>query len=71
MQPIGPEVLDPALRRPGRIDREITVSLPDVNGREGILTVHSKNVPLASEVDMRKTARGTPGFSGAELAKRH
>ena len=63
-----PEVLDPALRRPGRIDREITVSLPDVNGREGILTVHSKNVPLASEVDMRKIARGTPGFSGAELA---
>jgi len=63
-----PEVLDPALLRPGRIDRQITVSLPDINGREEILKLHSRNVPLAIDVDLRKIARGTPGFSGAELA---
>jgi cell division protease FtsH len=63
-----PEVLDPALLRPGRIDRQIVVSLPDVNGREEILKIHSSNVPLGNNCDLRKIARGTPGFSGAELA---
>jgi cell division protease FtsH len=63
-----PDVLDPALLRPGRFDRQITVSLPDVNGREEILKVHAKRVKLASGVDLAKIARGTPGFSGAELA---
>lgn len=63
-----PDVLDPALLRPGRFDREITVSLPDVNGREEILKVHSKKVKLAEGVDLGTVARGTPGYSGAELA---
>ena len=63
-----PDVLDPALLRPGRFDRQITVSLPDVNGREQILKVHSKKVKLAADVDLGVIARGTPGFSGAELA---
>ncbi|MDF1851947.1 MAG: ATP-dependent zinc metalloprotease FtsH [Verrucomicrobiales bacterium] len=63
-----PDVLDPALLRPGRFDREITVSLPDVKGREEILNVHSKKVKLAENVDMGVIARGTPGYSGAELA---
>lgn len=63
-----PEILDPALLRPGRIDRQIVVSLPDVNGREGILKIHSKEVPLSKNVNLHKIARGTPGFSGAELA---
>ena len=63
-----PEVLDPALLRPGRFDREVTVSLPDVRGREEILKVHSKKVKLATGVDLSIIARGTPGFSGAELA---
>lgn len=63
-----PDVLDPALLRPGRFDRQVTVSLPDVNGREEILRVHSKKVKLSSGVDMAVIARGTPGFSGAELA---
>lgn len=63
-----PEALDPALLRPGRIDRQIVVSLPDINGREGILKIHSKEVPLDKKVDFKKIARGTPGFSGAELA---
>ena len=63
-----PDVLDPALLRPGRFDRQITVSNPDVKGREQILTVHMKNVPLAPDVDARILARGTPGFSGADLA---
>lgn len=62
-----PEVLDQALLRPGRIDRQIVVALPDVNGREEMLKVHSKNVPLVADTDLRKIARGTPGFSGAEL----
>ncbi|MAS95515.1 MAG: cell division protein FtsH [Verrucomicrobiales bacterium] len=63
-----PDVLDPALLRPGRFDREITVSLPDVKGREEILKVHSKKVKLADGVDLGVVARGTPGYSGAELA---
>ncbi len=63
-----PDVLDPALLRPGRFDRQVTVSLPDVRGREAILKVHAKNVKLDSSVDLSVIARGTPGFSGAELA---
>lgn len=63
-----PDVLDPALLRPGRFDRQINVPLPDVKGREKILLVHMKNVPLANNVDPSVLARGTPGFSGAELA---
>ncbi len=62
------DVLDPALLRPGRFDRQITVPSPDVGGREKILKVHLKNLPLAPDVDARIIARGTPGFSGAELA---
>ena len=63
-----PDVLDPALLRPGRFDRQVTVSLPDVNGREEILRVHVKKIKLAAKVDLAQVARGTPGFSGAELA---
>ena len=63
-----PDVLDPALLRPGRFDRQVTVNLPDVRGREAILKVHAKNVKLDGSVDLSVTARGTPGFSGAELA---
>jgi cell division protease FtsH len=63
-----PDVLDPALLRPGRFDRQVTVNLPDVRGREGILKVHAKNVKLLPGVDLSIIARGTPGFSGAELA---
>jgi len=63
-----PDVLDPALLRPGRFDRQVTVNLPDVRGREAILKVHAKNVKLDSTVDLSVIARGTPGFSGAELA---
>jgi cell division protease FtsH len=63
-----PDVLDPALLRPGRFDRQITVGNPDVKGREQIIKVHIKNVPLAPDVDTKVIARGTPGFSGAELA---
>ncbi len=63
-----PDVLDPALLRPGRFDRQVTVSLPDVNGREEILKVHAKKVKLSANVDLGVIARGTPGFSGAELA---
>ena len=63
-----PDVLDPALLRPGRFDRQINVPLPDVKGREKILQVHMKKVPLANNVDPSIIARGTPGFSGAELA---
>jgi cell division protease FtsH len=63
-----PDVLDPALLRPGRFDRQVTVSLPDVKGREEILKVHAKKVKLAEDADLSKVARGTPGFSGAELA---
>ncbi len=63
-----PDVLDPALLRPGRFDRQITVNLPDVRGREAILKVHAKNVKLGPGVDLSVIARGTPGYSGAELA---
>jgi cell division protease FtsH len=63
-----PDVLDPALLRPGRFDRQVTVPLPDVKGREKIIKVHMKKVPLANNVDAATLARGTPGFSGAELA---
>jgi len=63
-----PDVLDPALLRPGRFDRQITVNLPDVRGREAILKVHAKNVKLEPGVDLAVIARGTPGYSGAELA---
>ena len=63
-----PDVLDPALLRPGRFDRQITVNLPDVRGREAILKVHAKNVKLDPSVNLDVIARGTPGFSGAELA---
>ena len=63
-----PDVLDPALLRPGRYDRQVVVGLPDVRGREQILNVHVKKVPLGKDVDTATIARGTPGFSGAELA---
>ena len=63
-----PDVLDPALLRPGRFDRRVVVSRPDVRGRQGILRIHTVNVPLASDVDLMVLARGTPGFSGADLA---
>jgi cell division protease FtsH len=63
-----PDVLDPALLRPGRFDRQVTVGLPDVKGREEILRVHSKKVKLSESVDLSLIARGTPGYSGAELA---
>jgi cell division protease FtsH len=63
-----PDVLDPALLRPGRFDRQVVVAHPDVKGREAILKVHSKKTPLAENVDMAVVARGTPGFSGADLA---
>jgi cell division protease FtsH len=63
-----PDVLDPALLRPGRFDRRIVVDLPDVKGREGILKVHTRKVPLGDDVDLAILARGTPGMSGADLA---
>ena len=63
-----PDVLDPALLRPGRFDRRVVVNRPDVRGRAGILRVHTKKVPLAADVDLHVLARGTPGFSGADLA---
>ncbi|MDN2565351.1 ATP-dependent zinc metalloprotease FtsH [Aquibium sp. A9E412] len=63
-----PDVLDPALLRPGRFDRQVVVPNPDVAGREKILKVHVRNVPLAPNVDLKVVARGTPGFSGADLA---
>ena len=62
-----PDVLDPALLRPGRFDRQITVSLPDLNGRKAILAVHARNKKLADDVDLEALARRTPGFSGADL----
>jgi len=62
-----PDVLDPALLRPGRFDRQVVVPLPDINGREAILGVHMRKVPVAGDVDNRVIARGTPGFSGADL----
>lgn len=63
-----PDVLDPALLRPGRFDRQVVVPVPDIDGREQILAVHMKKVPLAPDVNPRTIARGTPGFSGADLA---
>ena len=63
-----PDVLDPALLRPGRFDRQIVVDYPDVRGREGILRVHSRRIPLADDVDLAQIARSTPGLAGADLA---
>jgi cell division protease FtsH len=63
-----PDVLDPALLRPGRFDRQVVVPNPDVGGREKIIRVHMRNVPLSADVDVKVLARGTPGFSGADLA---
>ena len=63
-----PDVLDPALLRPGRFDRQVVVPNPDIIGREKILKVHIRKVPISSDVDIRALARGTPGFSGADLA---
>ena len=63
-----PDVLDPALLRPGRFDRQIVVDRPDVRGREEIIKIHARKVPLAADVDLSLVARGTPGFSGADLA---
>src|ERR1700675_4101706 len=62
-----PDVLDPALLRPGRFDRRVVVDAPDLRGREGILKVHTKRTPLGPDVDLEQIARGTPGFSGADL----
>jgi cell division protease FtsH len=63
-----PDVLDPALLRPGRFDRQVIVGLPDVRGREGILRVHAKKLPLSADVELKVVAKGTPGLSGADLA---
>ena len=63
-----PDVLDPALLRPGRFDRQVVVSLPDIIGREKILKVHSKKISMTPDINLRTVARGTPGFSGADLA---
>ena len=63
-----PDVLDPALLRPGRFDRRVVVDLPDIRGREGVLKVHARKVPLDSDVDLQRIAQGTPGLSGADLA---
>ena len=63
-----PDILDPALLRPGRFDRQVTVGAPDVKGREQILRIHARKIALDPQVDLRQIARGTPGFSGAELA---
>ena len=63
-----PDVLDPALLRPGRFDRQVVVGNPDMIGREAILKVHMKKLPTGPDVKLRTIARGTPGFSGADLA---
>jgi cell division protease FtsH len=63
-----PDVLDPALLRPGRFDRQVVVDRPDVKGREGIFSVHTKNIPLAEDVKLEVLAKGTPGLSGADIA---
>ncbi|MBL7140084.1 MAG: ATP-dependent zinc metalloprotease FtsH [Planctomycetes bacterium] len=63
-----PDVLDPALRRPGRFDREVTINLPDITEREQILAVHAKDIRMDESIDLSQVARGTPGFSGADLA---
>ena len=62
-----PDVLDPALLRPGRFDRQVVVNRPDLRGRTEILKVHTKKVPVGGDVELEKIARGTPGFSGADL----
>jgi len=62
-----PDVLDPALLRPGRFDRQITLDLPERRGREAILRIHTRNVPLAPDVNLADLARATPGFSGKEV----
>ena len=64
-----PDILDPALLRPGRFDRQVTVSYPDIDGREAILKVHAKRKPLGPDVDLRSIASQTVGFTGADLAK--
>ncbi|HOD15710.1 MAG TPA: ATP-dependent zinc metalloprotease FtsH [Spirochaetota bacterium] len=63
-----PDVLDPALLRPGRFDRQVVVDIPDIKGREKILAVHTKKIPLSRDIDLKIIARGTPGFTGADLA---
>ena len=63
-----PDVLDPALLRPGRFDRQVVVPRPDIGGREAILKVHTKNIPIVDDVDLKVLARGTPGFTGADIA---
>ena len=63
-----PDVLDPALLRPGRFDRHVVVPTPDINGREKILASHAESVELSKDIDLRSIARGTPGFTGADLA---
>src|SRR3989441_11781779 len=63
-----PDILDPALLRPGRFDRQIVVDMPDVKGREQILRVHTRKIPLASNVNLERIAKGTPGLSCAELS---
>ncbi len=63
-----PDVLDPALLRPGRFDRRVVVDRPDINGRTGILKVHTRNIPISEDVDLNRIARGTPGFAGADLS---
>ncbi|MFQ5483593.1 MAG: ATP-dependent metallopeptidase FtsH/Yme1/Tma family protein, partial [Nitrospinaceae bacterium] len=63
-----PDVLDPALLRPGRFDRQVMVGRPDIRGREAVLKIHTANVPVTDEVNLRTIARGTPGFTGADLA---
>jgi len=62
-----PDILDPALLRPGRFDRQVVVPIPDINGREEILKVHTRNTPIADDIDLKVLARGTPGFTGADL----
>jgi cell division protease FtsH len=62
-----PDILDPALTRPGRFDRQVVVPVPDIRGREGILKVHTRKTPMADDVDLPVLARGTPGFSGADI----
>ena len=63
-----PDVLDPALLRPGRFDRQVVVDMPDVKGREEIIKIHSSKIPVGGDVDINRVARATPGCSGADLA---
>ena len=63
-----PDILDQALLRPGRFDRQVTIDLPDIKGREGILQAHMKNIPIIESIDVERLAKATPGFSGADLA---